>query len=326
MKAKTLPTLTLTACLFLLNVDSQAQVPLSNNILQMSNVTINDSLQSNPMQSAYEVSGYMVKERLLSEDKENIKIIDDISENDLIVVNGTYDHMHLVLSSLRLPFIRISQHQLKDVKLEPHQTVFVNCATNFPEDQARKLTTFVAQGGQLITSDWALKNVLEVGFPGYVSFNEKLTADEVVRVEVMDKDDPVINGFLDEKTAPVWWLEGSSYPIKVLNKDKVKVLIRSNELKDKYGEEAVLIKFNHGKGVVYHMISHFYLQRTETKDAKQKTNANAYMLDKNISISEDSALKGQIENLDYGTVQSANTSSEFIMRAVVNQKKKNSKE
>lgn len=325
MKANTLTTLTLTLYLFLLSLSPQAQIPLSNNS-QLMQFGKNDSIGANSMASAYEVSGYMVKKRLLSEDKSNVKVIDDISHNDLVVVDGTYDHMHLVLSSLKLPFIRISQQQLKDIKLQPHQTVFVNCATDFPEEQARQLATFVAEGGQLITSDWALKNVLEAGFPGYVSFNGRPSADEVVRVEVVDKEDSVIKGFLHEETAPVWWLEGSSYPIKVLNKEKVKVLIKSKELKNKYGEEAVLIKFHHGKGIVYHMISHFYLQRTETKDAKQSTNASSYMELKEVVISKDNTtLLKQVENLDYGTVQSANTSSEFIMRAVVNQKKKNSK-
>lgn len=326
MRTKTIVTLTLSACLFLFTKNSGAQVNLSNSS-QIKNIDKQDSSQGNPMKSAYEVSGYMVKKRLQTEDKNNIKVIEDISKNDLIVVDGTYDHMHLVLSSLKLPFVRISQQQFKDIKLEPHQTVFVNCAGSFPKEQTRKLATFVAQGGQLITTDWALKNVLEVSFPGYVAYNGKATADEVVRVEVMDKDDSVIKGFLDEETAPVWWLEGSSYPIKVLDKNKVKVLIRSNELKDKYGEEAVLIKFEHGKGVVYHMISHFYLQRTETKDAKQGIGANAYMELKEVVISKDNQeLNKKIEKLDYGTVQSANTSSEFIMRAVVNQKKKNQKE
>lgn len=275
------------------------------------------------MKKAYEVSGYMVKERLTGEDSINKEIIADVSESDLIVIDGTYDHIHLVLSSLTLPYTQISQRQLTGLTLKPHQTVFVNCASGFPTDLAHKLSEFVAQGGQLITTDWALKFVLEAGFPGYVSYNERPTRDEVVRVEVTDKEDSVIKGFLDEKTAPVWWLEGSSYPIKVLDKEKVKVLIKSKELKDKYGEEAVLIRFNHGEGVVYHMISHFYLQRTETKDAKQKLNAGLYFMDKNSSLLEDAVVKDQIEDLDYGTIQSANTSSEFIMRAVINQKKKN---
>lgn len=301
------------------------QVALTKSI---KNTTIIKNKPTDPpgtMKDAYDVSGYMVKERLKSEDKNNTQIIDRISKNDLVVIDGTYDHMHLVLNALKLPYIRITQEQLKNVKLEPHQTVFVNCASGFPPERARQLASFVSQGGQLITTDWALQNVLEIGFPGYVSYNKRATSDEVVRIEVMDKDDSVIKGFLDEETAPVWWLEGSSYPIKVLNKEKVKVLIKSKELKDKYGEEAVLIRFNHGKGTVYHMISHFYLQRTETKDSRQTMNSNAYITSKGISITDESEVKKQAEKLDYGTVQSANTSSEFIMRAVVKQKNKNLK-
>ena len=78
-------------------------------------------------------------------------------------------------------------------------------------------------------------------------------------------------GFLDQEkdAAPVWWLEGSSYPIQILNKRKVKVLVRSEELKKRYKHDPVIISFEWGKGVVYHMISHFYLQRSETRTQKQ---------------------------------------------------------
>ena len=77
-------------------------------------------------------------------------------------------------------------------------------------------------------------------------------------------------GFLDQEkdAAPVWWLEGSSYPIEILDK-KVKVLVRSEELKRRYKHDPVIISFEWGKGVVYHMISHFYLQRSETRTQKQ---------------------------------------------------------
>ena len=43
--------------------------------------------------------------------------------------------------------------------------------------------------------------------------------------------------------------------------------------KEKYGDESVIISFLNGKGIVYHMISHFYLQRTETRDARHKAKA-----------------------------------------------------
>ncbi len=284
-----------------------------------------DDPPGSSMEKAYQVSGDMVKDRLHIEDGDNKRIINDISSTDLVVIDGTYDHIHLVLSYLELPFVRLDHQQLLTAELKPHQTVFVNCASSFPVEGARKLATFVAHGGQLITTDWALEKVLEPAFPGVVEYNNKPTADEVVRIEVMDKDDPVIKGFLDEETAPVWWLEGSSYPIRILDKDKVKVLIKSKELKDKYDEDAVLIKFEHGKGVVYHMISHFYLQRTETKDAKQVTSATGYMSAKNISADKAAELEEVIiqNELNYGEVQSANTSAEFIMRAVIEQKKRN---
>ena len=295
----------------------------SNIIKNQSNQT-NDP-PTNSMDKAYKLSGDMVKDRLHTEDNDNKRLIKDISSTDLVVVDGTYDHIHLVLSYLKLPFVRLNHQQLLTADLQPHQTVFVNCASSFPVEGARKLATFVAHGGQLITTDWALEKVLEPAFPGVVEYNKQPTGDEVVRIEVINREDPVIKGFLDEETAPVWWLEGSSYPIRILDNDRVKVLIKSKELKEKYGEEAVLIKFEHGKGVVYHMISHFYLQRTETKEALQNKSAVEYMSAKNISADKATQLEEVIvkDNLNYGEVQSANTSAEFIMRAVIEHKKRN---
>ena len=301
------------------------QVVVTQNQNQLPGINLSETkdVQSSSMSKAYELSESIIKQRLSAEDTLNVQLIDGVSQNDLVVVDGSYDHIHLVLSFLKLPFLRVSQHQVAGLQLEPHQTVFVNCAGNFPAEGARKLAKFVADGGQLITTDWALHSLLEQAFPGYVKYNQRPTADEVVRIEVKDKTDPVIAGFLDEETAPVWWLEGSSYPIKILNKD-VKILISSKELKDKYGEEAVLVRFEYGKGVVYHMISHFYLQRTETKDAIQSASAVGYFNNKvSGGISVDEKILEEAKSMNYGEVQSANTSAEFIMRSVINQKKKN---
>ncbi len=49
---------------------------------------------------------------------------------------------------------------------------------------------------------------------------------------------------------------------------QVKVMVRSDELKRRYKHDPVIISFEWGKGVVYHMISHFYLQRSETRSQK----------------------------------------------------------
>lgn len=276
------------------------------------------------MDQAYKLANEMVREKLYRESKSNIKILDDLKRNDIIVVDGVHDHIHQVLESLNIPFARITDQQLFEAKLEPHQTVFVNCSGSFPQQAARKLATFVAEGGQLITTDWALKHVIEVAFPNTIAYNNNPTEDEVVRIEAIDKEDSVITGFLDEKSDPVWWLEGSSYPIQILNKEKVRVLIRSKELKTKYGEEAVVVRFEHGKGTVYHMISHFYLQRTETRDQKQNLAATEYFKDK--GASQETVNKAAGSSVSYGEIQSANTSADFVSRIIIRQKRKAGKE
>lgn len=289
-------------------------------------VQVNPDVTGNPpensMQKAYSASASIIKSQLISESSVNDSLIREIAASDLVVVEGVYDHIHLVLSFLELPFVRITPEQFAAADLQPHQTVFINCGANFSSKAARKLARFVADGGQLITTDWAIKDVLEVAFPNVVKFNGRYTGDEVVRIEVADRNDPVIKGFLNEETAPVWWLEGSSYPIEVLDKEKVQVLIKSKELEERYGEGAVLVKFNHGKGVVYHMISHFYLQRSETKDAVQEQGAALYFNSKNIVLEDAVIMQMDKDGVNYGDVQSANTSSEFIMRAVIEQKKR----
>lgn len=277
---------------------------------------------SEKMGKAYKLSKSLVTERLHKEDHENKELLADISKSDLVVVSGTYDHIHLVLNHLDMPFVEVSPHQLIQAKLNPEQTVFVNCASSFPPESARKLATFVKEGGQLITTDWALLNVIEVAFPGYVEYNKRATGDDVVPIEVVHKGDPVIKGFIDEKTEPVWWLEGSSYPIRVLDKEKVTVLMRSRELGKKYGEAPVIVKFEYGEGVVYHMISHFYLQRSETRTAKHSMSAAEYSKDKGASAEVQEEWDSEGKELNYGDVQSANTSSEFLMRAIVGQKKR----
>ncbi|MDH5404102.1 MAG: hypothetical protein OEY49_16510 [Candidatus Heimdallarchaeota archaeon] len=288
-------------------------------ILDQSKIGVASNVGSSAMAEAYRLSKRITMDRLEKEDQENMDILKKLESSDVLVIDGTYDHIHLVLQHIELPFIQITQDQAKQIKFRPDQTVFVNCPRAFDSELARQLATFVFEGGQLITTDWALKNVIEVGFPGLIEYNKRATADDVVRIEVIDTSDEIIKGFLDEETDPVWWLEGSSYPIKILDA-KVQIVMRSKELGEKYGEEPVIVKFNHGKGIVYHMISHFYLQRTETRDKKHESTASEYAKTIGASKNTVSMMKESIAN--YGQVQSANTSAEFISRAILNQKKR----
>ena len=279
------------------------------------------------MNAAYDMAATLLRDRLAKESKENIQLLDQLGNTDVVVVDGSYDHIHLVLDSLKIPYLRVTQELFLDVKLRPEQTVFINCSSTFPEVGARKLAGFVASGGQMVTTDWALKTVLEVGFNGYVKYNERPTGDEVVAIELSQTDDSTVKGFIGEQDQPVWWLEGSSYPIQILKPDEVNVLIKSNELKEKYGEEAVIIRFKYGEGTVYHMISHFYLQRSETRDAKKNMTVGAYAKAKGASqeYQEWAEQEAKAGNVDYSSVQSATNSAEFVSRTILKQKKKFSK-
>ncbi len=121
-----------------------------------------DAACQGDMADAYELGSAMAREQLSVEDK---KLIDNIGNDTIIVVPGTYDHIHQVLASLKIPFTTVGQEELLTYPLRPEdQTVYVNCATSFPVNVAHRLRQFVNDGGQLITTDWALKNVLEVAF------------------------------------------------------------------------------------------------------------------------------------------------------------------
>jgi hypothetical protein len=155
---------------------------------------------------------------------------------------------------------------------------------------------------------------LEKAFPGYVEYNQKPTKDEVVRVEIIDIEDPFLKSILGPEDDPQWWLEGSSYPIKILDNEKVHVLVSSKEIKEKYGESPVFISFDYGQGKVYHMISHFYLQRSETRTKRQGLSAKNYMEEKNIP----EALRAKYESMGIDSAKLGDVESAFTSSAMMN--------
>ncbi len=273
------------------------------------------------MGNAYRIAQELLKDRLKDVDPEAYQELEDIKEADVIVIGGSYDYIQNVLSMAETPHLLIGPRDLEKAQLRPDQVIFVNCPGKLTSLGLRKLKTFVSSGGFLFTTDWALKHVLEEAFPGYVRYNENATKDEVVRVEILDTDDPFLKSLLGPKDDPQWWLEGSSYPIQILDKEKVKVLVTSKEIEKKYGEAPVFITFDYGEGKIYHMISHFYLQRSETRTERQKLSAEKYFFEKELALSvmpkyEELGLK----DTSLGDVESAFTSS-AMMRKIMYDKK-----
>jgi hypothetical protein len=190
------------------------------------------------MNKAYSIAQELLRDRLQKENPEAHSELGDINSSDVVIVKGKYDHIENVLSLARTPFTLVHPAQLDRLDLRPDQVVFINCPGHLSPVALKKIEDFVRAGGFLFTTDWALRYVLEPAFPGYLRYNERRTADEVVRVELLDCEDPFLQSLLGPVDDPQWWLEGSSYPIEILENSKVTVLVKSREIEVKYGVRA----------------------------------------------------------------------------------------
>lgn len=271
-------------------------------------------------QRSYRVGGRISRERIAREAPEDHLALEAVRRSDIVVVSDIYDHVEWVLEALDLPYTTVGTHQVGALRLRPEQLLVVNCPGQTDGRGIAEIRRFVARGGSLFTTDWALRNVIEVAFPGLVAYNQKPTADAVVRVEVADHDNPFLKGVMDEGDDPVWWLEGSSYPIRVLDAERVDVLIRSRELADQWGEDPIAITFAHGEGEVFHMISHYYLQRTETRTRRHARSAASYAAEKGVDLDEATATAAA--GLDLSEVESASSSARMMANLIAEKKKR----
>lgn len=275
------------------------------------------------MKQAYTVSSKILKQRMERERAEDFEALNQIMDNEIIIIRGQYDRIEDVFDILKIPYGMMEVYQFEKANIRPTQTLIINCpGAGFSKESLEKIKQFVSNGGFLLTTDWVLKNVLEVIFPEHVRYNQHATGDDVVKVEVVDKSSPYLQGMFEGDAEPLWWLEGSSYPISILKPAEVKVLIQSREMKKRYGESAIVLTFDYGEGTVFHMTSHYYLQRTELRSARHKKSAAAYATEEmglsDAEIKDDADFDG----LSLAEAESAYTSQQFIVNAMIARKKK----
>jgi hypothetical protein len=264
------------------------------------------------MQEAYKAAARLTRSIIAKERPDDAK---HLGSTQAVLVRGCYDHGEALFEHCSIPVTAIEPESVSKVPLDPDQILYVNCPGQLDERSIERVRSFVTDGGLLVTTDWALKHVIEKAFPGFVAYGGRATADDVVRVVFEPVQDTFLDGLLDPNDDPLWWLEGSSYPIKVLDPARVKVLASSKEMADKYGEPAIVVAFEVGAGKVYHMTSHFYLQRTETRSQRHKAPGTNYALSKGAVMAELSAAERRdLEGTSVSQMQSAYTS----VRAVTN--------
>jgi len=282
------------------------------------------SMIKNKMSTAYRVAQEMIKDKLKDVDEEMAAEFEELGQSEVIVSIGVHDYIEQVFNGIGLKHNLINPQQFEKIDLDPDKIIFINCPGSVSSKGLRNLVTFVENGGFLFTTDWALKHVIEPGFPGYIKYNNRPTGDEVVRVEILAEEDPFLQSLIGPNDDPQWWLEGSSYPIEILNHKEVDILIKSKEIEKKYGESAVFVTFDYGKGKIYHMISHFYLQRAETRTARHKKSGTEYAYEK-LNMDESRAEKYKNMGIDdayLSDVEAAYSSSSMMNKILWDKKRK----
>ncbi|HEC36894.1 MAG TPA: hypothetical protein ENI29_01575 [bacterium] len=202
----------------------------------------------------------------------------------ILAVNGRYEKPKKVIGHM-YAFLKkvINEKEVIKENLSRYDVILIGCPGNaLPHASHPKIRDFVINGGWLMTTDWAIRSIIENIFPGFIRWNRAKTADAVVACQILEPNHPFLDGVLSEiqqskwqkqsakntkKNEFRWWLETKSFPIQVMNHQAVRVLISSWELQNKWGESPVLVEFDYGKmgGKVIHMISHTHLQKGGAK-------------------------------------------------------------
>lgn len=276
------------------------------------------------MARANEAASKVVRGRMETERPDDFKLLESVEKAEIIVIGGSYDRVEDVLNAVGVPHLVVSPGELNHIELNAKQLVMVNCPGTIGPAGISKLQKFVRAGGFLYTTDWALTNVVQKAFPGYIKYNKRPTANDIVQVEVSGKDNVFLQHIQLSRSEPKWWLEGSSYPVKVLRPREVEVLITSKEMGKKYGEQAIAVTFPYGDGRVLHIVSHFYLQQNETRTVAENQDGDDWIAGETVldpKLAKELAADPSLKGAKGGDINSAYAAQQFTTNLIVTRKK-----
>ena len=196
--------------------------------------------------------------------------LDDLDEDDILVVDGSFDDIHRVLDALRIKYVRKTPWSLltpKPADFSTYKCIFWDCGESLGRRRmpsiGKKLREFVRNGGYLFTTDWGVANVLNYAFPGYLKTNGNKAhlPEMVLTIEAARsaKDHPLLEGVFHPGVKGKWWLEQASFDMSVGRKDAVTILIDCPMLRDSFNRSpAVAATFHYGRGRVLHTMGHYY--------------------------------------------------------------------
>jgi len=242
---------------------------------EFSDATADGALGTSEMRKANRVAAEILQKRMEETRPTDFRLIREAAGADVVVLSGVYDRVQDVLRAAQIKHVVVPPQLLDQMELLSTQTVMLNCPGNVSEASIKKLRDFVARGGYLVSTDWALRAV-EKAFPGTIGHNGRTTPNDVVSVQVHDDQQPLLRHVKVMRDHPRWWLEISSYPIRVKDPKSVRVLMSSQEMAQKYGDGAMVVSFQYQQGKVLHMTSHFFLQQSKLGSASEKQKGSSF--------------------------------------------------
>lgn len=183
----------------------------------------------------------------------------------VLEIKGRWDKAGQIMSAMGVPFRTIGGRELRETSLDGVKVLVVNCEGKLPLDTLEKIRQWVIKGGHLITTDWALENVVQRAFPGMIAFNGSKTSGDVVDAVIVDRDPILFEGIPVQRAS--WKLDEASQMVRVLRPDVVKVLAHSWRLADddpnrnttgnpnQWG--VLACEFPYGRGHVLHLVGHY---------------------------------------------------------------------
>lgn len=189
-----------------------------------------------------------------------------VAQNAVCNIKGQWDESQKILDNFGIRYLNMSAREFRTASLDNTRIVIVNCAGDLSRENIQKIRDFVARGGYLLTTDWALAAVVQRAFPGFVEWSGQNTDNLIVDSYLLTQDPALLKGIPQRRT--LWKLDQGSQMVKICHPGRVEVLARSAYLarfdslrRDPYLDPALFgvlaFQFKFGKGKVLHLVGHF---------------------------------------------------------------------
>ncbi|MBI5065396.1 hypothetical protein HZA97_04100 [Candidatus Woesearchaeota archaeon] len=223
------------------------------------------------LSKAYSTSGKIFEQVSKKANPALFEGLKAIEPGEIVVVRGTYDHIELLLDTLKVPYSLIDAESIP--KHNGGRLLLVNCKSYGDVPGKEAVKDLVREGGRLVTTDYALSFVTNV-FPKRLEYLGS-TNNDVVEIQCPNDIARRLVGLNYAQCHPKWWLEGASHVFDI--KEGVTPIITSREMGEKYGKPYVAVGFKEGKGEVIHFISHLELQRTHLKTKEDEKGLDEFL-------------------------------------------------